>query len=492
VLVGQLLKGSVSLVRGGIAARRAFWREGFAIYGSAFRSFIRSPKEAILKTALVVPLAFAVYVLLGHWSASAFTPATPATCTSAALASSYSPGGVSSAWSSLAGGGTTGFSSWMGNAIGVVRALFIALLGLQIVQDVVEYYLQTSGHGSIAGFFGAYARVMLINLAMVGIFISLPALALDFFSSAGAAGIAVSGAAAQPYASNIFSGFQPGIISDMGDCLADTMTTSLANNTAKVHYSWTNIGQDIQNAMQYITAWFEIRIVGSSMVQLAFLVIAIIYMFVALEVFFVAGLGLLTGAGLGHRAFYSLPLSFLGTAFGLFMKIASLGALSGMGVNLSGDWQTSLLAADTLAKLSHEASSIGWQAFGFMILAGFLPLVIGKHFGGSALGSAAGSALGSAAGQAAGAATKGGSGGGGGASRSGNNSSPSSNNSNSPSPSNSSRTAESSVRPPPSGAPGGATVPTVRNAGAAAQTGASTAGAEAKKTASTVVSSIPK
>lgn len=355
----------------------------------AFAEARRNPKRLLIKSAAVLPLAFAFYVMYLHSPAAAAGPGP--SCQAWATSEASTPGPLSQALSNMTGGSTV--STWMNNAVVFVGVIFWALMVVQLTQDIIDYMFQTAGAGTLGGFFGQYGRVLLMNLLIAGLFVNLPSITYDFFSSASQAGQAVTGVAPAPWYSNIFN-FQPGIISDEGVCVQDEMDTAfytLANK--KMQLSWTNIGQSLQAVMEYVTAWFS-EFVGASVVNIAYLIIAVVFTFVALEVFFIAGLGMITLGGMSHRALWFMPMGYRAAAFSLFMKIAALGAISAFGVQEADTWAQMIAGATSLEQLVPICKEIMYGGIGFALLGGFMPGIIGKHFGGAYMGQQATMAIG--------------------------------------------------------------------------------------------------
>lgn len=385
-MLGRVVKG---LAGGAVRAEIAQWRFIVTGYRAAFAELRRNPKRAIVKAAIVAPLAFAFYVMYLHSPAAASGPGP--SCQAWASSEASTPGPLSQALSNMTGGNTV--SQWMNNATTFVAVIFWSLMVVQITQDLIDYMFQTAASGTLAGFMGQYGRVLLMNLILAALFTNLPTITYDFFASASEVGQAVTGVTPAPWYSNIFS-FQPGIISDEGVCVQDEMDSSfytLANQ--KMQWSWTNVGKSLQNAVEYVTSWGE-EFLGASAVNIAYTIIAVIFTFTALEVFFIAGLGMVTLGGMSHRALWFMPMAYRAAAFGLFMKIAALGAISAFGTQEADTWAQMIANATSLDQLGPICQQIMYAAIGFAILGGFMPGIVGKHFGGGFLGQQATLAIG--------------------------------------------------------------------------------------------------
>lgn len=385
-MLGRVVKGWAGAA---VRAEIAQWRFIVSGYRAAFVELRRNPKRALIKGAVAAPLAFAFYMIYLHGAAAASGPGP--SCAAWASTEASTPGPLSQALSNMTGGNTV--SQWMNNATSFVAVVFWSLMVVQITQDVIDYVFQTAGNGSLGGFIGQYGRVLFMNLIIAGLFTNLPTITYDFFASASEVGQAVTGVTPAPWYSNIFS-FQPGIISDEGVCVQDEMDSSfytLANQ--KMQWSWTNVGKSLQNAVEYITSWGE-EFLGASVVNIAFTVIAVIFTFTALEVFFIAGLGMVTLGGMSYRALWFMPMAYRAAAFGLFMKIAALGAISAFGTQEADTWASMIANATSLDQLGPICQQIMYAAIGFALLGGFMPGIVGKHFGGGFLGQQATLAIG--------------------------------------------------------------------------------------------------
>jgi hypothetical protein len=368
-----------------IRQRLQFYAWGFREYGAALKRGWSNPKQIAIKIAVVLPLTFAYYMIFVHGAAAADTPT--ASCAASAAAQAGSPGMLSQSLAQM--GGESGMGQWMANAINLVRFIFFALLFVQITQDVIDYLLQTAGGGSLAGFFGQYGRILFTNLLIVGLFVNLPAITTAFFSSASYVGQQVSGIqpGAGSWYSDIFS-FQPNVIADEGSCLQSDIDTAFASLAEKkLTWSWTNMGQSLKSFAEYITGWIIASLLGASVANIAYLVIACIFTFVALEVYFVAGLGMITAGAMSYRPLWFMPMAFRTAAFGLFMKVASLGAIASFGTQEADTWASAIMSVQTFDALIPVAKAVMYGCIAFTILVVFMPAIIGKHFGGAALGS---------------------------------------------------------------------------------------------------------
>lgn len=377
-------------VTGYVRSRAAHWQWIASEYKAAWVRACENPKRAIVKGAIVTALSFAFYMMFVHGPAAAAGPGS--SCATWAATQAGSPGALSQALTDMTGGQT--ITEWMNNALRFVGVVFWALMVVQITQDLIDYLFQTAGSGSLAGFVGQYGRILVMNLLLATLFTNMPTIVYDFFSAAGEVGQAVTGAQKAPWFSDIFT-FQPGLVADEGACVSDEMDATFADLAQKkLTFSWTDIGHSMQSAVEYVTAWIDASLIGATVVNIAYLIVAIVFTFVSLEVFFVGALGIISLGGMSHRALWFMPMMYRTACFGLFMKVAALGAISAFGTNEADTWASMIAGVQSMDKLVPVAKEVMYGAIGFALIAGFLPGIIGKHFHGGHMGPSATLAIG--------------------------------------------------------------------------------------------------
>jgi TrbL/VirB6 plasmid conjugal transfer protein len=371
--------------------------------------------------------AFAGYVLVAHGAALADCIADAQSSTGIVSNGINNINGILFPNGLPTGGGTQnmiGFS-WMQSAIDVVKAVFYALLGIQIIQDVADYMLETAGGGSLSGFFTRYGRMLLINGITVICFINAPTIVTSAFQGASEAGTLITHSQSPAFISDILNPFtfRPGTLAEEGSCLAKNMwenakqvDDSIVRHAAHDSFGdfsepkdWNSgvslfntfgmLGGSLQTLFPNLwTMLFQLlevtaaTAVASLCVWVVFSVIAIAFAFASLEIAFVCGIGMISMGGLGHRAFHTLPHAFLNRAFGMLMKIIALGAIVGLGQGNVANWQAAVSPAGP-DDFTTACLSVGIMALCYLIVTLKLPASVEASFGGGFAGGLGGGGM---------------------------------------------------------------------------------------------------
>jgi hypothetical protein len=355
-----------------------------------------------------------------------------------------------------------GWLTWMQNGLYIAQYIFFALLGIQIIQDVADYMLETAGGGSLSGFLTRYAKMLLLNGLTIVCFLNSPQIIASAFSAAAGAGIAITGQQAPSQVSDILNPatFKPGYLAAEGSCLANDVWTvvhetyayqneqfvntqfggwdkssdwTINNWTSALGDFFQSIGTLIPNGLELLGLLLFMvgcATICSLLIWVTFLALSIMFLFVSLEVVFISGIGMISMGALGHRSFHQLPIGFLNRCFGLMMKVVALGALVGIGDQLVPTWETQIMVGPLdPVYFGSLFVNLGFMAITYLFLALKLPESVDATFGGGLSSTMSSSPARSIGGVAQGLVAKGVSGvfggrGGGGKNGGGGNSSP--------------------------------------------------------------------